>query len=63
VRAAGRYEGEWRDNKRNGHCTQHGPMEPNGERCAHPAWRIPRRRAHAPGQAEGVDTEGLRGGD
>jgi hypothetical protein len=27
-----------------------------------PPGRAPRRRAHAPGQAEGADAEGLRGG-
>ncbi len=36
VRAAGRYEGEWRDGKRNGHGTL---TLPDGRRCAYPAWR------------------------
>jgi hypothetical protein len=34
VRAAGRYEGEYRDGKKSGHGTY---TWPNGERCAHPA--------------------------
>jgi hypothetical protein len=60
VRSAGRYVDAFRNGLKHGHGTHTWPY---GQRCAHPAWRIPRRRAHAPGQAEGVDTEGLRGGD
>ena len=47
MRAAGRYEGEWRENKRSGHGTY---TFPDGGRCAHPAWprpAAPRARAGA----------------
>ena len=37
----------------------HGQME---EGARTPPGRAPRRRAHAPGQAEGAGAEGLRGG-
>jgi len=52
VRAAGRYMGAFQDGKAL-------PME-QGARIS--PGRASRRRAHAPGQAEGADAEGLRGG-